>query len=59
MATLNDLLADYKLFTDQAFRHLEKSGRLTPEQEFQAAQMKAQLALAASNMALALRTNDQ
>jgi len=42
-------------FTNQAFRHLEKTGNMTPEQELQAAQTKATLALAASNMALAIR----
>ena len=55
MPTLDELVTDYQHFTNQAFRHLEKAGRLTPEQELQAAQTKAMLALAASNMALATR----
>lgn len=55
MATLEELLSDYQHFTNQAFRHMEKAGQLTPEQELQAAQTKATLALAASNMALAIR----
>ena len=56
MTTLDELLSDYQNFTNQAFRHLEKVGRLTPEQELQAAQVKATLALAASNVAFATRT---
>ena len=55
MLTLDELLSDYQHFTNQTFRHLEKAGPLTPEQELQAAQTKALLALAASNIALATR----
>jgi hypothetical protein len=59
MATLDELVSDYQHFTNQAFRHLEKAGPLTPEQEVQAAQTKAMLALATSNIALATRNVEQ
>lgn len=59
MPTLDELIADYQHFTNQAFRHLEKAGPLAPEQELQAAQVKATLALAASNVAVAMRTADR
>lgn len=42
---------DYQHFTNQAFRHIEQAGQLTPEQHLQAAQVKATLALAAATMA--------
>jgi len=59
MATLDELLADYQHFTNQTFRSLEKARPFTPEQELQAAQVTATLALAAANMALATRTSEQ
>lgn len=46
---------DAQHFTNQAFRHIEQAGDLTPEQHLQAAQAKAMLALAAATMAAARR----
>lgn len=51
MATRQQLLEDHSHFANQAFRHLEKLHNLTPEQELQAAQVKATLALAAATAA--------
>ena len=45
--------SDFQHFTNQAFRHIERAGELTPEQHLQAAQAKATLALAAATMAAA------
>lgn len=59
MVTLDELISDHQHFTNQAFRHLEKAGQLTPEQELRAAQVKATLALAASNVALVIQTADR
>ncbi|MFI1161345.1 hypothetical protein [Streptomyces sioyaensis] len=59
MANREQLLSDYQHFTNQAFRHLEKLRDLTPEQELQAAQIKATLALAAATAATVADDTEQ
>lgn len=60
MPTRQQLLDDYNHFTNQAFRHLEKLGTtLTPEQDLQAATIKATLALAAATAATATVSTEQ
>lgn len=61
MATREQLLDDYNHFTNQAFRHLEQlpTRGMTPEQELQAAQIKATLALAAATAATVATDTEQ